>query len=156
MRTELKPRFVSFLLAYPAVWVIVALAIAIALGINSSRNSAFDNSRVREMISAARAIQAQASNFITMNDRLPVSAAELGYPEGIGQSDQARSRTTFALHADGSIVVTGAPGSGSLSGKSIVLTPAFDGERLVWQCASPDISETLLPESCRKPTQRTD
>lgn len=87
------------------------------------------------------------AEFIGQRGTLPADNRALGLPRP--DAIQARYVTSVGVAAGKVVVTYGNAADARISGGHVVFSPVGNAARLHWQCSSPDIRTSYLPDDCR-------
>lgn len=129
------------LLAVPAVAIIASFAFSAWHGYDV-------RAEVSQGVESTARSRALVGEYIGERGTLPGSNADLGLP----RPGAMQNRYVASIRvADGKVLVTyGNEASAVIRGRHVVLAPQGNAVMLRWQCSSPDIDTSYLPQQCRR------
>lgn len=105
--------------------------------------------RVAGVIQSASPLRVAVSEHWAQTKQLPNRVADL--PKDLVPTDAPDRHGAATLGEGGVITLTFAPATGRMAGKTILLRPQAEPDRLVWDCTGGTLEPKFRPASCRAP-----
>jgi type IV pilus assembly protein PilA len=126
--------------------VVAIIAILAAIALPAYQDYTI-RSQVAEGITLADGVKSSVWDFISNTGRLPVSNASAGLTSSTSIQGNYISKVSIA---SGLISATfGNKVNASISGKTILMSPATSSGSIRWTCKSSTLAAKYLPTSCR-------